>query len=59
LGSPSPNSAPSLPRTSPVPLDDGEQRKLLAAKLDQIEDKRRQFGQMAEFLRAKLEDLEL
>ena len=39
-------------------LDDGEQRKLLAAKLDQIEDKRRQLGQMADFLRAKLEDLE-
>jgi MerR family transcriptional regulator, copper efflux regulator len=39
-------------------LDDGEQRKLLAAKLEQIEDKRRQLGQMAEFLRAKLEDLE-
>jgi MerR family copper efflux transcriptional regulator len=39
-------------------LNDGEQRKLLAAKLEQIEDKRRQLGQMAEFLRAKLEDLE-
>jgi MerR family transcriptional regulator, copper efflux regulator len=39
-------------------LDDGEQRRLLAAKLDQIEEKRRQLGQMADFLRAKLEDLE-
>ena len=39
-------------------LDDGEQRKLLAAKLDQIEEKRRQLGQMADFLRAKLNDLE-
>jgi DNA-binding transcriptional MerR regulator len=38
-------------------LDDGEQRKVLAAKLDQIEEKRRQLGQMAGFLRAKLEDL--
>jgi MerR family transcriptional regulator, copper efflux regulator len=39
-------------------LDDGEQRKLLAAKLDQIEEKRRQLGQMADFLRAKLNDLD-
>jgi DNA-binding transcriptional MerR regulator len=39
-------------------LDDGEQRKVLAAKLDQIEEKRRQLGQMAGFLRGKLEDLE-
>jgi DNA-binding transcriptional MerR regulator len=39
-------------------LDDGEQRKLLAAKLDQIEEKRRQLGEMADFLRAKIEDLE-
>ena len=39
-------------------LDDGKQRQLLAAKLDQIEDKRRQLGQMSQFLRAKLEDLE-
>jgi|SRR5215472_7131297 len=38
-------------------LDDGRQRQLLAAKLEQIEDKRRQLGQMSEFLRAKLEDL--
>ena len=38
-------------------LDDGRQRELLAAKLDQIEDKRRQLGQMSEFLRAKLDDL--
>lgn len=39
-------------------LDGGQQRDLLAAKLEQIEDKRRQLGQMCEFLRAKLEDLE-
>jgi MerR family transcriptional regulator, copper efflux regulator len=38
-------------------LDDDRQRELLAAKLDQIEDKQRQLGQMSEFLRAKLEDL--
>lgn len=38
-------------------LDDGRQRQLLAAKLDQIEDKRRQLGRMSEFLRAKLQDL--
>jgi DNA-binding transcriptional MerR regulator len=38
-------------------LDDSRQRELLAAKLDQIEDKRRQLAQMSEFLRAKLEDL--
>jgi hypothetical protein len=38
-------------------LDDARQRELLVAKLDQIEDKRRQLGQMSEFLRAKLEDL--
>jgi MerR family copper efflux transcriptional regulator len=38
-------------------LDDGRQRELLAAKLNQIEDKRRQLGQMSEFLRAKLDDL--
>lgn len=38
-------------------LDDGRQRALLAAKLDQIEDKRRQLGQMSDFLRAKLADL--
>jgi MerR family transcriptional regulator, copper efflux regulator len=38
-------------------LDDARQRELLAAKLDQIEDKQRQLGQMSEFLRAKLEDL--
>lgn len=39
-------------------LDDGQRRDLLATKLEQIEDKRRQLGQMCEFLRAKLEDLE-
>jgi DNA-binding transcriptional MerR regulator len=38
-------------------LDDAQQRELLAAKLDQLEDKRRQLGQMTEFLRAKLDDL--
>ncbi len=38
-------------------LDDSQQRELLAAKLDQIEDKGQQLGQMSEFLRAKLEDL--
>ena len=38
-------------------LDDARQRELLAAKLDQIEDKRRQLSQMSEFLRAKLKDL--
>jgi MerR family transcriptional regulator, copper efflux regulator len=38
-------------------LDDARQRDLLAAKLDQIEDKRQQLSQMSEFLRAKLEDL--
>ena len=38
-------------------LDDAQQRELLAAKLDQLEDKRRQLDQMAGFLRAKLQDL--
>jgi DNA-binding transcriptional MerR regulator len=38
-------------------LDDSRQRELLAAKLEQVEEKRRQLGQMSEFLRAKLEDL--
>jgi MerR family transcriptional regulator, copper efflux regulator len=38
-------------------LDDARQRDLLAAKLDQLEDKRRQLGQVTEFLRAKLDDL--
>lgn len=37
-------------------LDDSQQRKLLAAKLDQIDDKRRQLGQLSESLHAKLED---
>lgn len=37
-------------------LDDGQQRQLLAAKLDQIDDKRRQLGQLSESLHAKLED---
>jgi MerR family transcriptional regulator, copper efflux regulator len=39
-------------------LDDARQRELLAAKLGQIEDKRQQLGEMSEFLRAKLNDLE-
>jgi MerR family transcriptional regulator, copper efflux regulator len=38
-------------------LDDSRQRQLLAAKLDQIDDKRRQLGQLSESLHAKLEDL--
>lgn len=38
-------------------LDDDSQRELLAAKLEEIEDRRRQLGAMSEFLRAKLEDL--
>jgi MerR family copper efflux transcriptional regulator len=39
-------------------LDDARERELLAAKLGQIEGKRQQLGQMSEFLRAKLDDLE-
>jgi DNA-binding transcriptional MerR regulator len=35
-------------------LDDTRQRELLAAKLDEIEDKRRQLAQMSEFIRAAL-----
>lgn len=38
-------------------LDDGQQRTLLEAKLAEIEDKRRQLGLMAQFLRTKLDDL--
>lgn len=38
-------------------LDDAQQRELLAAKLGQIEDKRRQLGEVADFLRAKLNGL--
>jgi MerR family transcriptional regulator, copper efflux regulator len=38
-------------------LDDNRQRELLAAKLDQLEDKQRQLGQMTGFLHAKLDDL--
>jgi DNA-binding transcriptional MerR regulator len=38
-------------------LDDARQRELLAAKLDQIEDKQRQLGQISEFLHAKLDDM--
>jgi MerR family copper efflux transcriptional regulator len=38
-------------------LDDVRQRELLAAKLDEIEDRQRQLAEMSEFLRAKLEDL--
>ena len=37
-------------------LDDSQQHQLLAAKLDQIDDKRRQLGQLSEFLHAKLDD---
>jgi DNA-binding transcriptional MerR regulator len=37
-------------------LDDSRQRQLLAAKLDQIDDKRRQLGQLSQALHAKLED---
>lgn len=33
------------------------QQELLAAKLDEIEDRRRQLGEMSAFLRAKLDDL--
>jgi MerR family transcriptional regulator, copper efflux regulator len=40
-------------------LDGAWQRELLAAKLEQIEDKRQQLDQMSRFLRAKLDDLEL
>ena len=35
-------------------LDSARQRELLAAKLDQIEDKRQQLAEISEFLRAKL-----
>jgi MerR family transcriptional regulator, copper efflux regulator len=38
-------------------LDDGQQREFLAAKLAEIEDKRRQLGEVADFLRAKLNGL--
>ena len=38
-------------------LDEARQRELLAAKLDEIEDKRQQLGQMSDFLRTKLENL--
>jgi MerR family transcriptional regulator, copper efflux regulator len=38
-------------------LDEARERALLAAKLDEIEDKRRQLDQMSGFLRAKLESL--
>ena len=38
-------------------LDDAQQREFLAAKLDEIEDKRRQLGEVAGFLRAKLNGL--
>jgi MerR family transcriptional regulator, copper efflux regulator len=37
-------------------LDDSQQRKLLAAKLDQIDDRRRQLGQLSQALHAKLDD---
>ena len=35
-------------------LDDSRQREFLAAKLVEIEEKRRQLGEVADFLRAKL-----
>jgi DNA-binding transcriptional MerR regulator len=38
-------------------LDDARQRELLAAKLDEIEDRQRELAEMSEFLRAKLDDL--
>jgi len=38
-------------------LDDGQQRELLAAKLEQLEDKQRRLAEMTDFLRAKLEQL--
>lgn len=37
-------------------LDDSRQRQLLAAKLDQIDDKRRQLDQLSESLHGKLDD---
>jgi MerR family transcriptional regulator, copper efflux regulator len=37
-------------------IDDSRMRQVLAAKLDQIDDKRRQLGQLSEFLHAKLDD---
>jgi MerR family transcriptional regulator, copper efflux regulator len=39
-------------------LDDDRQRALLAAKLDEIEERQQQLAGMSKFLRAKLEDLE-
>jgi DNA-binding transcriptional MerR regulator len=36
-------------------FDNARQREVLAAKLDQIEETRRRLGEIAEFLRAKLE----
>ena len=38
-------------------LDDAQEREHLAAKLDEIEEKRRQLGEVADFLRAKLNGL--
>jgi MerR family transcriptional regulator, copper efflux regulator len=38
-------------------LDETQQREFLAAKLDEIEDKRQQLNRMSDFLRAKLEYL--
>jgi MerR family transcriptional regulator, copper efflux regulator len=38
-------------------LDDARQRELLAAKLDEIEDRQRRLAEMSEFLHAKLDDL--
>ena len=39
-------------------LDDDQQRALLRAKLADVENKRRQLGQVARFLRSKLKDLD-
>jgi MerR family copper efflux transcriptional regulator len=39
-------------------LDDDHQRELLQAKLAEVENKRRQLGEMARFLRSKLKDLD-
>lgn len=38
-------------------LDADQQRRLLQAKLTEVEDKRRQLAQVAKFLRSKLKDL--
>jgi DNA-binding transcriptional MerR regulator len=45
---------PSLAACAAGTLDDAGLHAVLAAKLDQIEEKRRQLDQMADFLRAQL-----